>query len=80
MRARLHSLLVQADELCQIDTLEAYHFGTWDFHSEECDRWSINFISFYGRNILEHIDLLVDGDDEMAISYRICEKTGLRES
>lgn len=60
------------------DTLASYDFGIWDFHVDKCDRWSINFLTFYGHEILDHLDLIRRTSDERAISAKICEVTGHR--
>jgi hypothetical protein len=63
-----------------IDTLEIYDFGIWDFHVDWCERWSINFLTFYGHEILDHLDIIRSTSDERAISAKICEVTGRRTS
>ncbi|KAJ3125216.1 hypothetical protein HK100_010928 [Physocladia obscura] len=52
---------------------ERYHFKTWDLHAEKYDRWSINFIAFWGRSLL---NVTVPGDDELFLSHHYPKAVG----
>lgn len=40
----------------------------WDFHADKCDRWSVNFFAFYGREIIDNMHLMKDGE----VSAMLC--------
>lgn len=62
---------------CAPGRLSDYDFGFWDFHSVGYDRFSINFLCFFGANVTKFGP--VPPDDEQYISANLAKKAGIRE-